>query len=208
MLRDAADIDKAMAMIEKDSRRMSQLVDDMLLLARLEEGTAAKATLLDFSDVVNAVVEEFRQLYPDTPVTVDAPPTVDISGDVGLLRRVVHELVLNAEIHTPAATSIEARIEMEGAVVSLTVRDHGPGLGPEPSRVFVPLSQNSESRTREAGGGGLGLSIVAAIVAAHGGVVSASNVDQGGALITVTLPTEDVEKSKVLRHPSNDLSNT
>jgi len=112
---------------------------------------------------------------------------IDADGDA--LRRVFANLLRNAIVHTPEDTPIEIGLEATEASAIVTVRDHGPGLPPgDPNAVFERFWRDSDSRGRDDGGAGLGLAIVAALVAAHGGTVDASNPADGGALFTVRLP--------------------
>jgi two-component system OmpR family sensor kinase len=110
-------------------------------------------------------------------------------GDGDALRRVFANLLRNAIVHTPEGTPIEIGLETTEARAIVTVRDHGPGLpAGDPNAVFERFWRDSDSRGRDDGGAGLGLAIVAALVAAHGGTVDASNPADGGALFTVRLP--------------------
>jgi two-component system OmpR family sensor kinase len=128
---------------------------------------------------------------PDRPVEVDVDGEALVLGDADGLRQVLANLVRNAVVHTPAGTPVELSTRKSGNRVELVVRDHGPGLPTDrPPELFERFWRSEGSRGRERGpaGAGLGLAIVAGIVAAHGGEVRAENVDGGGAAFTVSLP--------------------
>jgi len=114
-----------------------------------------------------------------------------VTGDELRLRQVVSNLVRNAIIHTPPATPVEVLLEQSDGHAVLSVVDHGRGLPKgEEGRVFEPFHRADPGRSRDRGGSGLGLSIVAAVVAAHGGTVQALGTDGGGATFRIELPLE------------------
>ncbi len=130
-----------------------------------------------------------RTVAPDRAVSLDAAGHVRVVGDADRLRQVADNLLANAAKHTPAGTAVDVRVFAEGADAVLEVRDHGPGVAPEDrARIFEPFYRSDSSRTRATGGAGLGLSIVSAIVVAHGGDVGVGAPADGGAVFRVRLP--------------------
>lgn len=190
--REAAALERAMTRIEAEANRMGILVDDLLLLARLDEFPQARRALVDLSALAEHAASDARAMAPDRAVTVHATGRRKILADPDQLRQVMANLMRNAVIHTPAGSPIELNVRDERHQVVLEVRDHGPGL-PEDigDRVFERFSRAEAGRTRGPGGAGLGLSIVAAIVDAHHGEVHAENAVRGGAVFRVRLPAHD-----------------
>jgi two-component system, OmpR family, sensor kinase len=197
------DVPRTMRRIEEEARRMGVLVEDLLLLARLDAKRPARAEPVDLAVLAGDAVHDAHGLAPDRAVRLvglDAaagPAPAVVIGDEGNLRQVVTNLVANAVRHTPAGTPIEVGVGTtrengeERAV--LEVRDHGPGLPPEAAeRVFERFYRVDSSRQRGTGGSGLGLSIVAAVTAAHGGTVAALPTPGGGATFRVVLPLAPV----------------
>jgi two-component system OmpR family sensor kinase len=168
---------------------MSQLVDDLLLLARLDEGRPLERNAVELVALAAEAVETATAVGPAWPARLRAGAPVEVIGDRTRLRQVLDNLLSNVRAHTPPGTSTEVRIGVDGAVAVIAVADDGPGLPPEQmTRVFERFYRADASRSREHGGTGLGLGIVAAIVAAHGGDVSASATPGGGVTFTVRLP--------------------
>ncbi|HWL34906.1 MAG TPA: HAMP domain-containing sensor histidine kinase [Frankiaceae bacterium] len=184
------DVPRLMRRIEDEGARMGLLVDDLLLLARLDEERPLARDVVDLVRVAADAVHDARVLDPDRAVTLDAAEgTYEVVGDEPRLRQVLGNLLANALKHTPAGTPVEVRLRSDGGHAALDVADHGPGLAPEEQeRVFERFYRADESRTRAEGGTGLGLAIVAALAKAHGGTVSAGTTPGGGATFTVRLP--------------------
>lgn len=190
-LRDEAELADAMRRVEMEARRMGVLVDEMLLLARLDQGRPLDSAPVDLARVVRDAVADLRAVEPDRPVSIDAPQHLTVRGDEPRLAQVVTNLLANARIHTPRGTPVRVRVAPEGDKAVLEVEDDGPGLGPDPHRVFERFYRADPARARARGGAGLGLSIVAAVSEAHGGTASAAPSASGGARLRIELPASD-----------------
>jgi two-component system OmpR family sensor kinase len=182
-----ADLAASMHVIRDEAARMSTLVDDLLLLAQAGRERPPVTEEVDLSEVVREAVASLAVTVPDRRVALDLGEAVLVAGDRSRLRQVVDNLVGNAVTHTPPGTAITVSTRKEGDRGILTVRDRGPGIGEaDATRIFEPFYRSDPSRTRATGGAGLGLAIVAAIVASHGGTVTLSIGD--GATFVVELP--------------------
>ena len=181
--------------IEEESVRMSEMVDDMLVLARLGQGRPLEVKPVDLQAIALDAVADARAVAPQREIVVDAPAPVLVSGDDTRLRQAVGNLVRNAIVHTPADTSIQVGVAADDGVAHVTVIDHGRGLrAEERDRVFEPFYRADPSRSRDSGGAGLGLSIVAAVAAAHLGSVKVTETPGGGATFDLELPTGTATK--------------
>jgi two-component system, OmpR family, sensor kinase len=181
------DLPTILRRIEEESARMRVLVEDLLLLAQLDQTRQIETVPVDLAVLAADACSDAVAGARDRPVTLDAPEPVVVRGDEAHLRQAIANLVSNALRHTPAGSPLQvsARGEGEGAVVA--VRDHGPGLDPEAlEHVFDRFWQADRSRTGS--GAGLGLAIVAGIAAEHGGTVDVANAPDGGAVFTLHLP--------------------
>jgi len=184
-----ADADLARRRIEEESVRMSALVDDMLLIARLDQGRPLASEAVDLQLIARDAAADARVVAPQREITLNAPDRVVVSGDDTRLRQVVGNLVRNALVHTPARTAIEIAVSTQNGTAQLSVADHGPGLREEDrERSFEPFYRADPSRSRDSGGAGLGLSIVNAVVLAHGGRIGVRETSGGGATFEVELP--------------------
>jgi two-component system OmpR family sensor kinase len=175
--------------IEEEAIRMSVLVDDMLLLARLDQGRPLEQEPVDLWRIARDARADASAVAPERTITVAAPEHVVVTGDDMRLRQVVGNLVRNALVHTPPTAPVEIDLRRQDGHALLTVADHGPGLpaGALP-RVFEPFYRADDGRSRDRGGAGLGLSIVAAVVASHHGEVRVTETPGGGATFEVQLP--------------------
>jgi two-component system OmpR family sensor kinase len=183
------DSELARRRIEEESVRMSALVDDMLLIARLDQGRPLETRAVDLQAIARDAAADARAVAPQREIKLDAPSSVMVIGDDTRLRQVLGNLVRNALVHTPQKTPIEIGVSTDDGVGRLSVVDHGPGLKPdEMRRIFEPFFRADPSRSRDSGGAGLGLSIVSAVVTAHGGKVKVRETSGGGVTFEVELP--------------------
>jgi two-component system, OmpR family, sensor kinase len=185
------DLSKSMRRIEHESARMGLLVEDLLLLARLDQDRPLEREPVDLVALASDAVRDTRAAAADREIVVEDSEAVVIQGDEARLRQVAANLLANAVTHTPPGTPVSVRVQADGDRAVLEVADRGPGLSPEVAeRAFEPFYRSDPSRDRSTGGVGLGLAIVAAIAKAHGGTVGVSPTPGGGATFTVVLPSE------------------
>jgi two-component system OmpR family sensor kinase len=192
------DVRRLMRRIEDEAARMGLLVEDLLLLARLDEQRPLARTAVDLLVLADDAVQDAQAVDPTHPVRleigpIDPPPV--ISGDEPRLRQVLANLLGNAIRHTPPGTPVTVRVATEPGrrtgdqAVVLTVSDEGPGLTAEHgARVFERFYRADAARGRAEGGTGLGLAIVAALVAGHGGSIEVDTAPGRGACFRVELP--------------------
>ena len=187
--RNEAETQTAMRRIEEESKRMGVLVEDLLTLARMDEAPELVIAPVDLAQLARDAVEDAHAMAPDRAIELHAPAAAVVSGDSHRLRQVLANLLRNALVHTPAATPIEVSVAQDEQSVTLSVRDHGPGLpDADPQRLFDRFWRAEGGRERGKAGAGLGLSIVGTVVDAHGGRVIAQNAEGGGAQFSAVLP--------------------
>ncbi|HEY0561302.1 MAG TPA: ATP-binding protein [Frankiaceae bacterium] len=185
---------RVMRRIEDEAKRMGLLVEDLLLLARLDQQRPLERTPVDLVALASDAVHDAGAVDPGRPLTLAIPEHLVVLGDEMRLRQVVGNLVTNALRHTPEGTPVTVRLAAGDGEAVLEVSDAGPGLAPDVAeRVFERFYRVDPSRTRaqgvtKGGGSGLGLSIVAAVVAAHGGRVDLETTPGEGATFRVSLP--------------------
>ncbi len=183
------DLAAALRRIESESARMSGLVDDLLLLARLDQGRPLSEEPVDLSAIARDAATDAGVLAPERQVSFHGADSLTAVGDDARLRQVMVNLVSNALSHTPTGSPLEILAERAGPTAALRVVDHGPGVpASDRVRIFDRFWRADESRQRTKGGAGLGLSIVAAVVAAHHGRVYVEETPGGGATFVVELP--------------------
>ncbi len=186
------DLEKSMRRIEDESARMGLMVEDLLLLARLDASRALDRVPVDVAAIAADAVADARVADPDRPIELVAPSPVMATADEARLRQVAANLLSNAIRHTPPGTPVTVRVEARDGRAVLQVADRGPGLPhADAARVFEPFFRADPSRDRATGGAGLGLSIVQAIAEAHTGHVAVSETPGGGATFTVAIPLEE-----------------
>ena len=201
---------RALARVHSESVRMTALVEDLLLLARLDAGRELAHDEVDLVGVVLDTVEDARAAGPEHLWEIDLavldpegedgdepdfdtdPPLV--AGDEARLRQVLVNLLANARVHTSAGTRVVTRLERRGGSLVLTVADDGPGIDPAVrERLFERFARGDSSRERRTGSTGLGMSIALAIVTSHGGSLTVDSVREPGeghgTTFTITLPT-------------------
>jgi two-component system, OmpR family, sensor kinase len=169
---------------------MKTLVEDLLLLARLDQTRPIERTPVDLAVLTADACSDAVAAAPDRPVALDAPEPAVVLGDQNHLRQAIANLVTNALRHTPAGTPIEVSAHVAGDRAVVAVRDHGPGLDEEAlAHVFDRFWQADRARVGK--GAGLGLAIVAGIAAEHGGGATVANAPGGGAVFTLRLPLDN-----------------
>jgi two-component system, OmpR family, sensor kinase len=185
-----ASVTHALARVESEALRMSALVEDLLLLARLDAGRPLERSPVDVSLLAVDVVSDAHAAAPDHQWRLDLPDEpVEVRGDTHRLHQVVANLLANARTHTPSGTTVTTSVKRVGDWVRIAVHDNGPGVPPAlQSRVFERFTRGDDSRNRSGGSTGLGLSIVAAVAHAHGGRVELASAP-GDTTFSVLLPT-------------------
>jgi two-component system OmpR family sensor kinase len=183
---------KLIGRIENESVRMGALVEDLLTLARLDQSRDLALAPVDLTHLVTEAVESARAAGPEHPVTLNLPEEAFVLGDAGKIHQVVANLLANARIHTPVGTPITVSIESNDEGTSISIADSGPGLSQDDqTRIFERFYRADPSRNRaKEEGSGLGLSIVASVMQAHGGKVSVDSKLGEGATFTVFFPLE------------------
>jgi two-component system OmpR family sensor kinase len=194
------DLDRIMQRVEKEAARMGLLVEDLLLLARLDQQRPLARNPIDLLSLAADAVHDARMLAPARTISLTVQPGAAflVVGDEPRLRQVIGNLMSNALTHTPDGTPIEVsigsgvldpRVKNPAPAIFLDVIDHGPGMTTDQAnRVFERFYRADQARTRTTGGSGLGLSIVSSLMTAHGGVASVRTAPGRGATFRVTLP--------------------
>ena len=188
----ARDVAMLLSRIENEAGRMGLLVDDLLLLARLDVQRPLEHNRVDLLALASDAVHDGQAMDPKRTITLevfDGPGTPEVLGDEPRIRQVLSNLIANALQHTPASADVTVRVGTVGDDAVLEVADKGPGMSQQDaSRVFERFYRTDSSRARASGGTGLGLSIVESLVRAHGGVVGVTTAPGEGCCFRVTLP--------------------
>lgn len=183
-------VDSAMRRIESEGARMARLVDDLLLLARLDQQRGVERKPVELVSLIEEAIQDLHAIDPTRPVTQELPARATVVGDRVRLRQVIDNLLSNARTHTPAGTPIHVAVTPGPSDVTISVADKGPGIAEEDQgKIFERFFRADPSRARSKGGTGLGLSIVASLVEAHGGTVSVHSEVGEGTTFTIRLPT-------------------
>jgi signal transduction histidine kinase len=190
-------VSNAMGRIESEGARMARLVDDLLLLARTDQGRALEREPVDLVRLAREAAGDFAAADPTRPLQRDLEGSAVVIGDPIRLRQTIDNLLTNIRVHTPPDTPARVSVRRNGSWVEVTVADDGPGIPTEDqSRIFERFWRGDPSRGRTAAGGaGLGLSIVDSLVRAHGGSVAVRSAPGHGTAFTLRLPLAPVETS-------------
>ncbi len=190
------DIAHAMSRVESEAGRMTTLVEDLLLLARLDAGRPLECAEVDLTRLAVDTLSDAHAAGPDHHWNLELPEDpVTVLGDEPRLHQVLANLLANARAHTPPGTHVTVSLSQQGQYALLSVTDDGPGIPAElMPDIFQRFSRGEQSRSRTAGSTGLGLAIVAAVVAAHGGRIDVSSVP-GNTRFTVTLPLHGIRQA-------------
>ena len=183
------DVRHSLNRIESEATRMTGLVEDLLLLARLDEGRELQQKPVDLSRIIVDAVSDAHAAGPDHSWDMELPEEpLEVIGDQARLHQVVVNLLANARVHTPAGSTVQVVLEQQGENVLLRVIDDGPGIPQEQmADLFERFTRGDASRNRATGSTGLGLAIVNAVVQAHHGTVTVTS-EPGKTLFTVSLP--------------------
>jgi two-component system OmpR family sensor kinase len=198
-------ISRAMSRIESSTGRMARLVEDLLLLARLDQQRTLEREPVDLVALAREAAADFGAVAPDRPFEQRLEDETVVLGDRIRLRQMIDNLLANAWTHTPTATPVRLSVRRRGQDAELVVADEGPGIPPEAQeRVFERFWRADPGRTRKRGGTGLGLAIVASIVAAHDGTVDLASTPGRGTIFTVHLPLATPSRSSSDSIPVTD----
>ena len=186
------EVTRMMAGIQQEAARMARLVEDLFLLAHFDVDHALDLQPMDLSSFTVQAAGAARAGQPGRPLTVAAAEPIIVSADAGRIRQVIDNLLGNALQHTPPGTPVTVTVAAAAGQGQLTVADTGPGMSAEQAvRVFDRFDRTDQARSRASGGAGLGLSIAAALVAAHGGTITVDTCPGRGATFAVRLPLAD-----------------
>lgn len=191
-LADDGRLDDAMRRVGQEAGRMGTLVEDLLLLANLDQGRPLAEEPVDLGQVLNDAAADALALQPTRSVALRAPAPGElvVNGDDHRLQQVVSILVHNALVHTPETAALELSATQAGSTAVITIVDHGPGMSPEEAEhAFERFYRGDPSRSRHRGGSGLGLSIAKSIVEAHHGSITLVTSPGNGCRFTITLPS-------------------
>jgi two-component system, OmpR family, sensor kinase len=180
---------RLMRLIARESGRMGRLVEDLLLLARLDAGRPLERRPADLASIAAEAVQAARMVHPDRRITLVAPEPVIVLADDERLRQVIDNLLSNATKHTPDGSPVRVAVTSAAGSGRLSVADSGPGLTQDQAaRVFERFYRTDGDRGRAGGGTGLGLAIAASLTAAHGGQIGVDTAPGQGATFIVRLP--------------------
>ena len=174
---------------------MGRLVDDLLLLARLDQQRALELEPVDLVVLARDAAADFAAVAPDRPFTLEVEDVV-VLGDRVRLRQVIDNLLTNARIHTQADAPVHLSVRRRDRDAEMNVADEGPGIPQDAQEhVFERFWRADPGRTRARGGTGLGLAIVASIVAAHSGTIDLTSTPGDGSTFTIRIPLANLTQS-------------
>jgi two-component system, OmpR family, sensor kinase len=195
-----ADLARVLRGVRVETSRMQALIEDLLLLTRLDEGRPLERQPVELVGLAGEAAEAAQTISGDWPLSIEADEPVEVTGDRMRLREILDNLLANVRTHTPPGTRTTLRVRQEGDEAILEVADEGPGLEAEDAaRVFERFYRADPSRARDRGGTGLGLAVVAALVEAHGGRVEVDAMPGAGATFRVRLPVSPVSAAEPAR---------
>lgn len=181
----------ALGRIDAESQRMSHLVEEMLLLARLDNGVGLNRQPLDLGEAVLNAVSDARAAAPEHHWRLHVPSTpVMVRADSAQLQQVLVNVLGNARKHTPAGTTVSTSLDVDPAMARITVADDGPGIAPDlAAHIFERFTRGDSSRMHDGEGStGLGMAIAHAVVKEHGGTIQVDNLEPHGTVFTISLP--------------------
>ncbi|MGW0423447.1 sensor histidine kinase [Streptomyces sp. NPDC003015] len=184
--------DRHLARLRAEAARMGFLLDDLLLLARLDAAeveTPLRPVETDLVELVEHAADALRASHPDHPLTVTpGPQALKLRLDPQRVRQVLDNLLTNAAVHTPAGTKVSVGVRVRGGHAQVRIADAGPGIpAADQERVFDRFYRVDKARSRDRGGSGLGLAVANSLVRAHGGTIELSS-EPGSTVFTVSLP--------------------
>jgi two-component system OmpR family sensor kinase len=183
------DLSRITRNVRGETQRMGVLVDDLLLLTRLDQGLPLVHQQVDLGALADEAVDAAKAVDPDRPIELRVHGLVEVEGDRVRLRQVLDNVMTNIRMHTPPGVPAEIEVDVVDGRARVRVVEHGPGLDTEDAnRAFERFYRADAGRARSDGGSGLGLSIVRAICAAHGGEAAIERTPGGGTTIVITLP--------------------
>jgi two-component system OmpR family sensor kinase len=192
-----ADMELALRRMEEETKRMGALVDDLLLLARLDQGRSLEQKHVDLEALVRDAAADARVADPSRTITVSIAAPLIVNGDSMRLQQVLANLLRNAVVHTLPGTPIEVALYAQDGRAFIDVIDHGRGIpGEQRQLIFQRFHRADPLRSGDQGGSGLGLSIAAAVVSAHRGTIDVRTTPGGGATFTVELALVAVESAE------------
>ena len=193
---DQQSVATAMSRIESEGARMARLVDDLLLLARLDQQRGIEQRPVDLVSLANEAAADFTTVAPEFPLDRQPESELVVRGDRIRLRQVIDNLLNNARTHTPPGTAIRLAVARNGQNAEVTVADNGPGIpAADQEHIFERFWRADASRRRDTGGTGLGLAIVQSLVRAHGGSVALTSAPGAGTRFVISLPVANHKTS-------------
>ena len=188
-LDDRSDLTEAMRRTEQEAVRMGSLIEDLLVLARLDQGRPLDVGPVHLEALAHDAVRDARAVHPDRRIDAELDGPAVVHGDESRLRQVVANVLTNALVHTPPEAAVHVRVVRTDDTAVVEVRDEGPGMAPEVAeQIFERFYRADPSRSRHRGGSGLGLSIARAIVDAHGGAISVETAPGQGTTLRLSVP--------------------